>query len=158
MRHGRDGEPVVLLLAEDDPADQELVRRSLETTDVPHSLRIVEDGEEALDYLLRRGAYCDPGSSPLPDLVLLDLNMPRTDGRAVLQAVQQTPRLRYVPVVVLTTSSQERDIMSCYELGARSFVTKPARLAEFQHVIRVLVEHWLRVTVLPSAEEPPDAQ
>jgi CheY-like chemotaxis protein len=154
MRRGRETGPPVLLLAEDDPGDQELLRRALEASGVTHVLKVVEDGEEAIDYLLRRGAYRDPVASPLPDLLVLDLNMPRADGREVLRVVRETPGLRWLPTVVLTTSTQDRDVTASYELGAQSFVTKPARYADFARVVRILAEHWLDITQLPPGGDP----
>ena len=117
--------PAVILLVEDNPADQELIRRAVEEAKIGKELRIVEDGEEALAYLFRRGKYQAPAISPKPDLLLLDLNLPRVDGYQVLEEIRADLKLRSMPVLVLTTSGQEKDIIRSYELGCNSFITKP---------------------------------
>ena len=114
MRATSKAKPAVILLAEDDRGDQELTRRALEEGKIRNDLRIVEDGEEALAYLHRRGKYKDPATSPRPDLLLLDLNLPRVDGREVLERVRADAKLRRMAVVVLTTSRQEEDILRSY--------------------------------------------
>lgn len=140
----------VILLVEDDPEDQELTRRALRASKLRNRLVTVSDGEEALDYLYRRGAYSDPESSPRPDLILLDLNMPKLDGLAVLERVKQDACLRRIPVVVLTTSSQEEDILRSYDLGVNSYVTKPVRMEGFAKAIRDLEHYWFELVVLPN--------
>ena len=125
MKTSTKAKPAVILLAEDDRGDQELTRRALEEGKIRNDLRVVEDGEEALAYLYRRGKYKDPATSPRPDLLLLDLNLPRVDGREVLERVRADSKLRRMAVVVLTTSRQEEDILRSYELGCNSFITKP---------------------------------
>jgi CheY-like chemotaxis protein len=141
------------LLAEDDPGDQELTRRALEQSRIRNELYIVEDGEEALDYLLRRGRYEDPASSPKPDLMLLDLNMPKMDGKQLLKQMRADPTLRRIPVVALTTSKQESDIIRTYDLGANSYIVKPVDMDQFINAIRVLKDYWLQVVVLPPRGE-----
>lgn len=143
----------VILLVEDDPGDQELTRRALLEGDVPHELRVVEDGEEALDYLLRRGRYADPRQNPLPDLILLDLNLPRLTGRQVLEHISNEPRLARIPVIVVTTSQQEKDMLQSYDNGACSYVVKPSSIDEFIRVVRTIEEYWLDVVRLPPSEE-----
>ena len=147
------GRPAVILLAEDDPGDQELTRRALEEGKVRNELHIVKDGEEALNYLFRRGEYEDPETSPLPDLFLLDLNMPKIDGRQVLAEIQKDPKLRRLSVVVLTTSSQEEDVLRSYDLGVNSFITKPVGIDQFIRVIHALEEYWFQIVVLPPVGE-----
>lgn len=114
-----------------------------------NDLRFVTDGVELLDYLLRRGAFKDPASSPRPGLILLDLNMPRMDGREALTQIKADPRLRRIPVVVLTTSKSEEDIFRTYDLGAASFVTKPVSFDALTEIIRVLQVYWLQIVALP---------
>ncbi len=145
--------PAVILLAEDDPGDQKLARRALEKGRIRNDLRVVGDGEEALDYLLHRGAYAAPGAAPRPDLLLLDLNMPKLDGRQVLEAIRGRPELARMRVVVLTTSGQEADVERCYGLGAHSYVQKPLALPDFMRVLQALGEYWLEIVVLPPEGE-----
>lgn len=145
--------PAVILLVEDDPADQELTRRALAEGRIANELIIVDDGEQAVDYLLRQGPYANPATSPRPDLVLLDLNLPRLDGRQVLQRIRADPRVDKLPVVVLTTSKQEQDILHSYALAANSYIVKPVDVDQFMQVIRSLEEYWFAIVVLPP-EEP----
>jgi two-component system response regulator len=143
------GRPAIILLAEDDPGDQELTRRALEEGAMRNELHIVTDGEAALDYLFRRGQYQNPAISPRPDLLLLDLNMPKVDGRQVLKHVRADTTLRRLAVVVLTTSQHEEDIIRTYELGANSYITKPLELRQFMQVIQALETYWFQIVVLP---------
>jgi len=145
--------PAIILLAEDDLGDQELTKRALEEGKVENELYIVKDGEEALDYLFRRGRYMDPETSPLPDLFLLDLNMPKLDGRQVLEQIRSIHELRNIRVVVLTTSRQEEDITRSYDLGVHSYITKPVDLDQFFNVIRTLEEYWFQIVVLPPKDD-----
>ena len=147
------GKPAVILLAEDDPGDQELTRRALEQSLIRNELHIVEDGEEALNYLLRRGKYEDPASSPKPDLMLLDLNMPKMDGKRLLEQMKADPNLRRIPVVALTTSKQENDIIRTYDLGANSYIVKPVDMDQFVSAIKVLKDYWFQIVVLPPRGE-----
>lgn len=141
--------PVTILLADDDPGDRNLTCRAFSRGKLNNRLFVVEDGEEALDFLLHRGKYEDPASSPRPDLVLLDLNMPKLDGRTVLDRIRSTPELRRIPVVVLTTSRQEEDILRTYDLGVNSYITKPVRVADFVQVIETLENYWFQIVMLP---------
>lgn len=141
---------IVILLAEDDPGDQELTRRALTQESFHVDLRIVEDGEEALDYLLRRGAFADPQKSPRPDLMLLDLNMPRVNGREVLREMKKHEDIARVPVIVLTTSEQEADILRSYDLGCSSYIQKPVDIDQFTLAVQQLGTYWFRVVTLPS--------
>jgi CheY-like chemotaxis protein len=145
--------PAVILLVEDDRSDQELTRRALGEGKIRNELRIVEDGEEALAYLFRRGKYEDPTTSPRPDLLLLDLNLPRVDGREVLEQIRADSKLRRMAVVVLTTSRQEEDILRSYELGCNSFIPKPVDLNQFMQVIQALEKYWFQIVVLPPKTE-----
>ena len=148
-----DCKPAVILLAEDDPGDQELTRRALEQSKIRNELYIVEDGEEALDYLRRRGKYQDPTLSPKPDLMLLDLNMPKMDGKQLLEQMRADPGLRRIPVVALTTSKQENDIIRTYDLGANSYIIKPVDMDQFVSAIKVLEDYWFQIVVLPPRGE-----
>lgn len=143
-------ETAVVLLVEDDPDDQALMRRVFRKSRYPVSLQIVTDGQEAMDYLLRRGPFEDPHGTPRPDLVLLDLNMPNLDGKQVLARMQADPDLRPIPVVVLTTSRQQRDVMECYQLGCNSFITKPAEMDDLIKMLRALESYWLDLVTLPQ--------
>lgn len=136
-----------LLLIEDDPGDQELTRRALTEGVLKTDLHVVSDGEEALDYLFRRGPF---SNAVMPDLILLDLNMPNLDGREVLRTIRADQRLGHIPVVVLTTSKYEADILRSYELGCNSFITKPVRVDEFVETIQKLGRYWLELVTLPT--------
>jgi len=140
---------VELLLVEDNPGDVELTREALEEAKVRNRLSVVCDGVEALAFLRREGAYRD---APRPDLVLLDLNLPRMDGREVLAAIKADPALRTIPTVVLTTSDAERDILAAYQLHANAYIVKPVDLGQFLGVVRSIEGFWLAVVKLPPEE------
>lgn len=140
----------IILLVEDDPDDQELTKRALEGSKLRNELRVVDDGEQALDYLFHRDEFADPERYPRPDLILLDLNLPKLDGRAVLREIKQSPDLRRIPVVILTTSSQEEDILRSYDLGVNSYITKPLHMEGFIKVVRDLERYWFELVVLPD--------
>lgn len=139
--------PVRILLVEDSPGDVNLTREALRTARVANELAVVGDGEAAIEYLRRVGAYAD---APPVDLVLLDLNLPKKDGREVLAEVKEDPDLRRIPVIVLTTSADEADILRSYELHANAYVTKPVAFAEFLNALQQLEGFWLQVVRLPS--------
>jgi CheY-like chemotaxis protein len=141
--------PIVILLADDDEEDRMLAGDALEASRVVNDLRFVEDGEELLDYLYHRGNYAEPGSSPTPGLILLDLNMPRKDGREALREIKADPELRRIPVVVLTTSKAEEDIYRTYDLGANSFITKPVSFEGLVAVMRDIGRYWIEIVELP---------
>ncbi|WP_182867319.1 response regulator [Rhodopirellula sp. JC639] len=143
--------PAVILLVEDDPGDQELTRRALKHESINVDLRIACDGEQAMDYLRREGAFVDPESSPTPDLILLDLNMPKRNGREVLGDLQADESLSRIPVVVLTTSQQEADILRSYDLGCNSYIQKPVDIDQFTESVRRLGTYWFSVVTLPTA-------
>ena len=145
--------PAIILLAEDDPGDQELTRRAFEDGLIRNELYIVDNGEQALDYLFRRGDYADPASSPRPDLFLLDLNMPRVDGREVLEKIKASPDLAKITVIILTTSKHEEDILRSYDLGVSSFITKPIDFHEFFDTVQTLQKYWFQIVVLPPHKE-----
>lgn len=138
-----------ILLVEDDEEDRWVTRRAFERSGYRIRIIDVEDGQKALDCLGNKGEYGDRQAFPRPDLILLDLNMPNLDGREVLRIVKADPDLHRIPVVVMTTSSREEDIMSTYELGVSSYITKPVDLEEFQSTIRDLGHYWLELVVLP---------
>jgi two-component system response regulator len=140
-------QPVEVLLVEDDPGDVDLTRELLTQEKVAVNLHVVGDGVEALAYLRREGRYHD---AVRPDVVLLDLNMPRKDGREVLHDMKQDEHLKTIPVVVLTTSDAERDILKSYELGANCYVTKPVGLTQFARAVAAIEEFWFTVVRLPA--------
>lgn len=143
----------VILLVEDEAGDQELTRRALLDGRIEKELYVVKDGEEALDYLQRRGRYAESQRWPLPDLVLLDLNLPRLDGRQFLIRVKADPRLRRIPVVVLTTSRQEKDIVQSYEAGASSYIVKPTTVEQTLKLAQALEAYWFEAVELPPLED-----
>lgn len=150
-QHGhRADDRITILLVEDDPGDQELTRRALSGDSMNADLRIVDDGEAALDYLKRDGAYADPESAPRPDLILLDLNMPRMNGRELLKHLKACGDLGRIPVVVLTTSEQEADILRSYDLGCNSYIQKPVEMSQFVKEVRQLGHYWFDVVTLPT--------
>ena len=138
-----------ILLVEDSAADVLLTQEAFLTTRVPNHLSVVYDGVEALDFLYRRG---DQAAAPRPDLILLDLNMPRKNGSAVLAEIKADPALRRIPVVVLTTSASDEDMLKCYDLQANCCITKPVPLAQFLSVFRVIEDFWLTIVKLPSED------
>src|SRR3954469_1433350 len=141
--------PIVILLADDDEEDRMLAADALEESRVVNDLRFVEDGDELLDYLYRRGRYSDDGSAPSPGLILLDLNMPRKDGREALREIKADPDLRRIPIVVLTTSKADTDVGSLYDLGANSFISKPIQFEALVGLMRILGEYWFNIVQLP---------
>jgi CheY-like chemotaxis protein len=142
--------PITILMADDDPDDRQLAREAFEEAKLANDLRFVEDGVELLDYLHRRGKYADPASSPRPGIILLDLNMPRKDGREALQELKQDPRFRAIRVIVLTTSKAEEDILRTYNLSAASYITKPVTFESLVDVVKTLGKYWLEIVELPE--------
>lgn len=138
-----------VLLVEDDPEDQTLTRRAFRKTLLPIDLRIVSDGQEALDYLLHQGEYSDHHRAPHPALVLLDLNMPNVDGQSVLKRIRAHPDLRCLPLVVLTTSNQQVDIRRSYDLGCNSYIVKPVEMDDFVRTQKKLESYWFDIVTLP---------
>lgn len=143
----------VLLIVEDSEEDYIATERALKGKHggITNSIVHCKDGEEALDYLHQRGAFSDKEKSPLPNLILLDLNLPIVDGHEVLSKIKSDKRLRKIPVIVLTTSSDEKDIESCYELGANSYVQKPVKLDSFVEAISRIKDYWFEIVVLPKS-------
>jgi CheY-like chemotaxis protein len=144
-----DRRPFVLLCAEDDEDYRLLARRALHQSNAGGDVRFVEDGEELLDYLRRTGRYTDPAVSPRPGVILLDLNMPRKDGREALREIKQDPALRTIPVVVLTTSNAVEDILGSYELGANSYIRKPLDMQGLIDVMTTIGHYWFDIVQLP---------
>src|SRR3954469_3975313 len=144
------GRPIVILLADDDEEDRMLASDALAESRVVNELRFVEDGEELLDYLYHRGRYADPGSAPKPGLILLDLNMPKKDGREALREIKADPQLRRIPVIVLTTSKAEEDIYRTYDLGANSFTSKPVQFTSLVEVMKEIKPYWIEIVELPK--------
>jgi two-component system, response regulator len=143
--------PVTFLIAEDDPDDRLLIREAFKESLVSNTIYFVEDGVELLDYLHWHGKFDNPANAPLPDLILLDLNMPRKDGRESLAEIKKDPNLRYIPVVVLTTSKAEEDIMRSYDIGAASYITKPVTFDGLVEAIKGLGQYWVQIVRLPAA-------
>lgn len=144
--------PVTILMADDDPDDCLLAKEALAESRLTNDLHFVSDGEELMDYLYQRGKYSAPGSAPRPGLILLDLNMPKKDGREVLQELKSDPHLRQIPVLVLTTSKAEEDIHRSYYLGANSYITKPVTFSSLIEVMQTLSKYWFEIVELPSQE------
>lgn len=141
--------PIPILMADDDPDDRMLAREAMEENKVANQMVFVENGEELLDYLYQRGAY-NADNAPRPGLILLDLNMPRMDGREALRYIKSDPGLRRIPVVILTTSKAEEDIVRSYDLGVNSFITKPVTFDELVKVTREISSYWFGIVELPS--------
>ncbi|HEY5312653.1 MAG TPA: response regulator [Pirellulales bacterium] len=142
--------PITILMADDDPDDRQMTKEAFEESRLVNDLRFVEDGEELLDYLQHRGKYADPASSPRPGLILLDLNMPRKDGREALKEIKADPNLKKIRVVVLTTSKAEEDIWRSYDLSAASYITKPVTFAAMLEIVKTLGKYWLEIVALPD--------
>jgi CheY-like chemotaxis protein len=141
--------PLNILIADDDPDDRLMTREALSQSSTPSRITFVEDGEELLDYLHRRGKYNDE-HHPYPDLILLDLNMPKKSGVEALQEIKTDAELRHIPIVVLTTSKVEEDIYRTYDLGVNSFVTKPVSYGSLVNTMKILGKYWFEVVRLPS--------
>lgn len=144
------GKAVTILVAEDDEDDRMLMQDALEENRLANDLHFVCDGEELMDYLMHRGQYHDPKTSPRPSLILLDLNMPRKDGREALKEIKSDPALRQIPVVVLTTSKAEEDILRTYDLGVSSFIAKPVIFESMVQIIKALGKYWFEIVELPD--------
>jgi CheY-like chemotaxis protein len=140
------GNAIDILLVEDNPGDARLAVEALKESKIQNTLHVVMDGEEASDFLFRKGKYAD---SAHPDLILLDLNLPKKDGRELLAEIKNDPVLKRIPVVVLTTSKAEEDILKTYNLHANCYITKPLDLEQFMKVIKSIEEFWLTIVVLP---------
>jgi CheY-like chemotaxis protein len=148
----KSAKPITILMADDDPDDRLMTKEAFEESRLVNDLRFVEDGVELLDYLQRRRQYADPASSPRPGLILLDLNMPKKDGREALREIKADPKLKNIRVVILTTSKAEEDIYRSYDLSAASYITKPVTFAAMAEVVKVLGKYWLEIVALPGEE------
>ncbi len=143
--------PITILLAEDDPDDRYLIGEAIDESRLVNQLFVVENGEELLDYLYHRGRYVDIEKWPRPGLILLDLNMPRKDGREVLREIKSDPTLARIPVIVLTTSQAEEDVRGSYDWGASGFITKPVTFSGLVDVMNAIGMYWVQIVDLPPA-------
>ena len=141
--------PVVILIADDDEDDRLMTKEALEENRLANEIRFVTDGEELMDYLHCRGQYTEAGSAPRPGVILLDLNMPKKDGREALSEIKADTELRQIPVIVFTTSKAEEDIFRSYDLGVNSFITKPVSFTSFAEVMKTLARYWFEIVELP---------
>lgn len=146
--------PITILIADDDPDDRMLIEDAFRESRLGNELRFVKDGIELLDYLRRQGHYEKAGSAPRPGIILLDLNMPRMDGREALAHIKGDPNLKQIPIVVLTTSKAEEDILRTYDTGVNSFITKPVTFEGLVDLVRVLTSYWVQIVELPTADAP----
>lgn len=145
--------PVTILVADDDPDDRMLTKEAFAENMLLNELHFVEDGEELMNYLKRVGKYSDKEKYPMPGLILLDLNMPRKDGREALREIKSDPALRRIPVIVLTTSKTEEDILRSYDLGVNCFITKPVTFSDLVEVTKTIGKYWLEIVELPPYNE-----
>jgi CheY-like chemotaxis protein len=150
MSDGKPGAPVEILLVEDNPADVRLTREALKEGKVYNNLHWAKDGVEALDFLHQQGRHA---AAPRPDIILLDLNLPKKDGREVLQDIKKDDKLKRIPVVILTTSKAEEDVLKSYNLHANCYVTKPVDLEQFIVVVKSIDMFWLTVVTLPNGKD-----
>ena len=145
-----DGEAITILIADDDEEDRVLTQEALSGARLVNDLRFVVDGQDLMDYLRREGKYAGAERAPVPGIILLDLNMPKLDGREALAEIKSDPDLRRIPVVVLTTSSAEADVLRSYELGVNSFITKPVTFAGLVEVMQGFTRYWFEIVELPA--------
>ncbi len=145
--NGNNRQAIVILLVEDNPGDTRLVIEAMREAKLENYIHVVEDGIEAMQFLRREGRF---GDAPRPDLILLDLNLPKKDGRAVLAEVKPDPVLKRIPVVVLTTSQAEEDVLRAYDLHANCYITKPVDMEQFMKVVAQIDDFWVRVVTLPK--------
>ncbi len=143
------GDPITILIADDDEEDRLLTQEALSESRLANDLRFVVDGQELIDYLRREGKYADGDDAPQPGIILLDLNMPKLDGREALGMIKADPELKHIPVVVLTTSKAEADVLRTYELGANSFIVKPVTFGGLVEVMRDFSRYWFEIVELP---------
>ena len=141
---------IVILIADDDAEDRMLIKDALEESRLKNQLQFVENGEELMDYLHNRNKFSDKEKFPTPGLILLDLNMPKKDGREALKEIKETKILRLIPVVVLTTSKAEEDILKTYDLGVSSFITKPVTFSALVDVMKTISKYWFEIVELPK--------
>lgn len=145
--------PITILMADDDPDDRLLSKEALEEARLVNVLNFVEDGEELMDYLYQRGKFTEE-NAPRPGIILLDLNMPKKDGRQALKEIKADPSLKMIPIVVLTTSKAEEDIIRTYELGVNSYITKPVTFDGMVNVMNSLGKYWFEIVELPVINSP----
>jgi CheY-like chemotaxis protein len=145
----RETKSIIMMYAEDDPEDRLLLKDAWEESDLSNELHFVEDGEALMDYLYRRGKYADLSGQPLPGLILLDLNMPKKDGREALEEIKGDPDLRRIPIVVLTTSREEEDIVRSYDMGVSGFIIKPVTFESLCEMIKGMSKYWFEIVELP---------
>lgn len=143
----------LILIADDDEDDRMFTKEAFDENFEKNEIRFVNDGVELLDYLRRKNKYSNPALSPRPSIILLDLNMPRMDGREALKEIKTDPKLRTIPVVILTTSRAELDILKTYDLGVNCFITKPVSFTAFLEVTRTLGHYWFNVVKLPNSKD-----
>ena len=148
-----DNRSITILLADDDEDDRLLAEDALAESRLANAIKFVEDGEELMDYLHQRGKWSDEGAAPRPGLILLDLNMPRKDGRQALKEIKGDPELRKIPVVILTTSKAEEDILRSYDLGVNSFITKPVTFDGLVDIMKLLGRYWFEIVELPPSAQ-----
>jgi len=146
-RNSTDWRPIEILLIEDNPGDVDLTREALHDAKVCNNLQVVDDGAKAVEFLYKRGEYANV---PRPDIILLDLNLPKKDGRQVLEEIKADPQLSQIPVVILTTSQAEEDILRSYQLHANCYIAKPVDFKQFMHVVKSIEEFWLTIVKLPK--------
>ncbi|HWF75334.1 MAG TPA: response regulator [Solirubrobacteraceae bacterium] len=150
--HEAHGKAVTILLADDDEEDRELARDALQDSKLANEMRFVVDGQDLMDYLRREGRYADPSvDAPRPGIILLDLNMPKKDGREALAEIKADESLRRIPVVVLTTSNDEQDVLRSYDLGVNSFITKPVTFEGLVKAMRTVTRYWFEIVELPES-------
>jgi two-component system response regulator len=142
--------PVTILMADDDPDDRQLTKEAFEESCIFNDLRFVQDGVELMDYLKRRGKFANPASSPRPGLILLDLNMPKKDGREALKEIKADPKLKHIRIVILTTSGEEEDILDTYDITAASYITKPVTFEGLVDIVKTIGKYWLEIVELPG--------
>jgi CheY-like chemotaxis protein len=145
--------PITILMADDDPDDRTLTQEALEEGRLINDIRFVEHGEELLEYLRTQGKYAPPAEAPRPGLILLDLNMPRKDGRTVLKEIKSDPALRTIPVVVLTTSKADEDVYRSYDLGVNSYIVKPVTFEALVDILQTLGKYWFEIVELPPEQK-----
>ncbi|HTL81207.1 MAG TPA: response regulator [Bacteroidia bacterium] len=146
-------EPIEILIADDDEEDRMLIADALKESRLKNKIQMVENGEELIEYLTHKGQFSDPMKYPKPGLILLDLNMPRKDGREALKEIKAFKNLRSIPIIILTTSKAEEDILRSYDLGVNSFITKPVTFTSMVDVMKTLNKYWFEIVELPSGKD-----
>ena len=145
--------PITILMADDDADDRRLTQEALEEGRLINEVKFVDDGEQLMDYLRRQGRFAPPVEAPRPGLILLDLNMPRKDGRTVLKEIKSDPDLRQIPVVVLTTSKADEDVYKSYDLGVNSYIVKPVTFEALVDILQTLEKYWFEIVELPPSKD-----